>query len=263
MQTNKTNSVTRPARGSYFGYANRKLIGKFKSRKAALTAGAITVESSLDAAAQSKYLTAIRKKLVKEYEGGATLSQLSVKFDIGLPLVRRELDEFGVEIRKKGGASFDSSRDDQIVSIYLEGDKTYEEIGQQFGLTRERVRQILVKRNVKNTGRRSRQVTKVEKKIAAAYDSGTRPAELMKQYPDLTYVAIQGILKRAGVEKKPKGFFNRRSGYDETREGVVRDYLRGDDTVEIAARYGLCGPTEIYKFLKRENVPVRQVQREG
>jgi uncharacterized protein (DUF433 family) len=211
----------------------------------------------------SNVTAALRKQMAREYKEGATLTMLSVNHKLGLPVVRQTLVDAGVEIRKKGGSQpFDANRAEEMSALYKKEGLTLAEIGERFNVTRERVRQILRANGVKSLGRRERSkseqpLTTKEKKIAAAYDNGTSPAELKEKYPGLTYVSLQTILKRAGVETKPKGFFNRRKGYEKTVKGIVRDYKRGIDTGEIADRYGLCGRTEIYKFLKREQVPVR------
>lgn len=205
----------------------------------------------------------LRKQLATQYRNGATLTELSVNHKLPLPQVRQVLVDEGVEIRKKGGsAPFDPNRAEEMKRLYLDEENTLQEIGDQYGLSRERVRQILRDNGVESLGRRERPrkeppLTKKEKAIASAYDRGVRPSDLKERYPGLTYSALQSILKRAGVETKPKGYFNRRSGYEKTVTGIIRDYQRGDDTGDIADRYGLCGRTEIYKFLKREGVPVR------
>lgn len=38
-----------------------------------------------------------------------------------------------------------SDRDKEIVSLYINGDTTYQAIGEQYGISRERVRQLIVK----------------------------------------------------------------------------------------------------------------------
>jgi uncharacterized protein (DUF433 family) len=213
---------------------------------------------------KTKLTGELRKRMAKEYKDGATLTMLSVNHKLGLPVVRQALVDAGVTIRKKGGSQpFDANRAEEMADLYIKENLTLAEIGERFDLSRERVRQILRANKVKSLGRRERSkhdqpLTAQEKRIAKAYDNGTSPAELKKKYTDLTYAGLQTILKRAGVPTKPKGFFNRRDGYEKTVKGIVRDYKRGVDTAEIADRYGLCGRTEIYKFLKRENVPVRQ-----
>lgn len=210
----------------------------------------------------------LRKQLAKQYRNGATLTELSVNHQLGLPQVRQALVDEGVEIRKKGGsAPFDPNRADQMKRMYLEEEKTLQQIGDEFGVSRERVRQILRDNGVESLGRRERPrqeppLTKREKAIAAAYDRGVRPSDLKERYPGLTYSALQSILKRANIETKPKGFFNRRSGYEKTVTGIIKDYLKGEDTGVIADRYKLCGRTEIYKFLKREGIPVRHAHHE-
>ena len=38
-----------------------------------------------------------------------------------------------------------TDRDKEIVSLYINGDTTYQVIGEQYGISRERVRQLIVK----------------------------------------------------------------------------------------------------------------------
>lgn len=209
----------------------------------------------------------LQKRLANGYKGGATLNELAVKHKIGVPLVRSTLVAAGIPIRKKGGSMpFAADRAEEMTKLYEEEHLTYQEIGDRYGVTRERVRQILKDNGVESQGRRERNrqelpLTKREKAIASAYDRGVRPADLKARYPGLTYPEIQAILRRAGVETKPKGFFNRRDGYEKTVTGIIKDYLADVDTGVIAERYSLCGRTEIYKFLKREGIQVRHQHR--
>ena len=212
------------------------------------------------------------KRLVSAYENGATLAQLSEVNDISLADLREILGNAGVEIKRgrrpnvapprlgtKAPPKLDE-RTERMKVLYEEG-KTLQEIGTEFGLTRERVRQVLRDANVESQGRRKRedspeQLSAQDKKIARLYDKGTPPSELIVQF-GINYSHLQTVLKRAGVDVKPKGFFNRRPGYEKIRDGIIRDYKNGVDTQIIADRYGLCGRTEIYKFIKREGVEPR------
>ncbi len=204
--------------------------------------------------------------LAEKYENGATLSQLSEQSHLSVPEVRQQIVDAGVPIRSKGSTSSldPKQRDSQIKILYLEENKTLQEIGTSFGLTRERVRQILRNSGVESLGRRPRaaddKLTRKQAKIAKLYDEGTPPSTLMTEY-GINYPILQAILKRAGVKTKPKGYFNRRPDYEKIRGGIVTDYLAGVDTGVIAARYGLCGRTEIYKFIKREGVEPRVASR--
>jgi uncharacterized protein (DUF433 family) len=212
------------------------------------------------------------KRLVSAYENGATLAQLSEVNEISLADLREILSDAGVEIKRgrrpnvapprlgtKTPPKLDE-RTERMKLLYEEG-KTLQEIGTEFGLTRERVRQVLRDANVESQGRRKRegspeQLSAKDKKIARLYDKGTPPSELIVQF-DINYSHLQTVLKRAGVDVKPKGFFNRRPGYEKIRDGIIKDYQNGVDTQIIADRYGLCGRTEIYKFIKREGVEPR------
>jgi uncharacterized protein (DUF433 family) len=212
------------------------------------------------------------KRLVSAYENGATLAQLSEVNDISLADLREILSDAGVVIKKgrrpsvvppRLGSKTPPKLDDRsqrMKTLYEEG-KTLQEIGTEFDLSRERVRQILRGANVESQGRRKRedapdQLSTQDKKIARLYDKGTPPSELIVKF-DINYSHLQTVLRRAGIDVKPKGFFNRRPGYEGISDGIIRDYKSGVDTQVIADRYGLCGRTEIYKFIKREGVEPR------
>jgi DNA-binding CsgD family transcriptional regulator len=211
----------------------------------------------------TKITKTLVRQMVKEYKEGATLTVLSVNHKLGIPVVRSALVSAGVRIRPKGGSiPFDSQRAEKMAHLYEEEGQTYQEIGDQFGITRERVRQILRTHGVKSHGRRASPseaepaaLSRKERQIAKLYDKGTRPGEIKEQF-DISYAELQTILRKAGVPTKPKGFFNRRPNYDKIHRGVISDYKAGVDPGVIAERYGLCGRTEIYKFLNREGVPV-------
>ena len=204
------------------------------------------------------------KRLVSAYENGATLAQLSEVNDISLADLREILSDAGVVIKKGRRPSVVlprlDDRSQRMKTLYEEG-KTLQEIGTEFDLSRERVRQILRGANVESQGRRKRedapdQLSTQDKKIARLYDKGTPPSELIVKF-DINYSHLQTVLRRAGIDVKPKGFFNRRPGYEGISDGIIRDYKSGVDTQVIADRYGLCGRTEIYKFIKREGVEPR------
>lgn len=204
----------------------------------------------------------LQKKIAKEYQSGETMVVLSVRHQISVPSVRDMLVKAGVEIRKKGGTrNQDPKRAEKMAKLYREG-ATLADIGKQFGLTRERVRQILRKHGVESLGRRDtenspRPLTREQKAIAKDYENGLPPHEMFEKYPGLTATRMWGILRKAGVKGKPKGYYVRRPDYERVAKGVVEDYQKGMECADIANKYDLCGKTEIYKFLQRAGVPVR------
>lgn len=201
-------------------------------------------------------------EMVKQYRSGSTLTQVSVRNKLGVALVRRLLaDSEGEDfIRGKGASVVEDDRSETMAELYRSGE-TLQSIGTRYDLSRERVRQILRTNNVKSLGRREQKVpeklTSTEKKIAKAYDNGTRPADIISKF-DISYAEMRKIMRRAGIETKPKGFFNRRPGYDKIRKGVISDYQSGLGTGVIVSKYGLCDKTEIYKFIEREGIVPRQ-----
>lgn len=211
-----------------------------------------------------KTINDLTQRMAREYGKGKTLTQLAQAHGMRLSDVRTSLVDAGVTIRRRGGNTpTDKKRITDMKRLYLEERLTYQQIGDIYDLTRQRVQQILRGAGVKPLARRAaddtapRKLTKEEKRIAALYDKGTRPADILDEF-GITYSTLQTILRHANIPVKPKGFFNRRPDYERIHKGVVRDYKKGIDPGVITKRYGLCGPTEIYKFIKREGITPRK-----
>lgn len=149
----------------------------------------------------------------------------------------------------------DNERLAKMKKMYAD-DHTLQQVGDEFGLSRERVRQILSGAGVetRDAGPRPQtELTKTEKKIAKLYDKGEKsPSDLMMEY-DITYYSLRRILKRAGVDLKPKGYFVRGPEYDKADE-VVRDYKAKMKIKDIAKKYGFPAPTKVYQILRRKGI---------
>jgi DNA-binding CsgD family transcriptional regulator len=88
--------------------------------------------------------------ILREVNKGRTRTEVAVSLGIHPQTVSRYCHEFGVECLDSRGRPETQlfERNQQIVAFYMEH-HTLEEVGQRFGITRERVRQILNKCGVK------------------------------------------------------------------------------------------------------------------
>lgn len=163
---------------------------------------------------------------------------------------------------KKGIADMDRAREMQ--RLYETQGWTMERIGRKYKVTRERVRQILLKLGAttrNNPARRESKFDRLEKlvpaiksrrlgKVAAAKKArigmGTMDAFLSQRHPELMHLPHV----RKGQEK-----------HRERNDGIAADYKAGMPVADIASKYGMKTPSAIptmYLVLRRRGVPLRQ-----
>jgi transposase-like protein len=146
---------------------------------------------------------------------------------------------------------------------YLAGE-TLKQIGDDYGLTRERVRQVLRKIGVPSLGLRpehcvkARELTPDEMAAARAYERGALLKDVAARFgvqPHRVYAAA----KRLGIPRKQPGDAVRRKDHDLVATTVAALYRRGVSTEEIAKRFGWSHRTYVYHWLKRAGVePARK-----
>lgn len=101
--------------------------------------------------------------IANSYQQGNTLIACAKKHGVGVMAVYSALDRNGVEVRPQGriklnGYASKRDRDAALIEMRARGE-TYESVGQAFGLTRERVRQVLAQHAPHLCYRQNRQVT--------------------------------------------------------------------------------------------------------
>ena len=155
----------------------------------------------------------------------------------------------------------ESDRDVSIIQRYLSGD-TLQEIGDDFGITRERVRQLLRKMNIPSLGYRDRHknkaapVTDFEREIAQAYAvDRTSPRELCEEY-GIGQGRLYTILRRTGTHRLPRGRWLVRDDDAEITEKIVSMYRQGARGEDIAIAVGLGSSSNIYPYLRKAGVSV-------
>ena len=144
---------------------------------------------------------------------------------------------------------------------YLAGE-TLREIAEDFGLTRERVRQILRSSNIPSLGFRARHrraakpITDREREIAGVYaDGATRPADICETY-GITASRLKLILDRTKTPSFPVGHWLTHTDDAERTAKVKKLYDAGVKTAEIARLVGLNHQTHVYRYLSKGGVRV-------
>ena len=123
---------------------------------------------------------------------------------------------------------------DQVIAMYQAG-KTMAEIGQEFGLTRQRICQVLQKNKVKVDSRRGRRPVPqetIDTYVAEAVrlNSKRDAAETLGVSVD----AITRALRRSGVRLRSQNKFTN----EEAKGDITRRYNSGEKLRVIAESYG-------------------------
>lgn len=146
-----------------------------------------------------------------------------------------------------------NDRSQRMARMYQDG-QTLQQIGDQFNITRERVRQILRKQDVPSEGHRAYSVAaKAEKAVLRLTREGYTIPQIAKAVGDCQ-MNVRQVLKRAGV----KAVRAKRQPEPETlikaREVAV-DYKAGMLGSDIAEKHNIPQP-HIYRLLRLVNVDV-------
>lgn len=79
-------------------------------------------------------------KVIQQYEAGATVAQIASKYASSVSPISRILYQAGVRMRSSGVDQ------DEVIRL-CEGMRTYQQVGDELGVSQERVRQILISKS--------------------------------------------------------------------------------------------------------------------
>lgn len=208
-------------------------------------------------------------KIIAAYSAGATVSEIAATLEDGVGNIYYALRRAGVQLRgdKKGrkGKPKTSQRDAEIIEAHERG-YTLEQIGNQFSITRERVRQILVRAGVTDrNGFEGRQAaTEIrDAKIATDYVGGAKFADLAVMH-GLSYSTVKDLMRQHPISREAyMARVPRRIKTSKARQlapTFAEAYRAGATVKEISAAYGI-SVTSVYNRLKEHGCEMRRVGR--
>ena len=195
---------------------------------------------------------------------------------ISLSTVCRYIRQAGGELRRgapKGRQSSrrgvaDKQRAQEMQARYL-GGETLQQIGDSYGITRERVRQILRKFNVPSLGNRPEHYQKAHPLTAAEIEAvelykRDTPPTVACERTGIAQYQLRAALRRLGVEAKGTGYWLTRSDDAEITERTCALYLQGLGATEIVRLVPqLKFPERVYRYLKKGGVAPRNDRQRG
>jgi Mor family transcriptional regulator len=193
---------------------------------------------------------AIRQRIAAEYLGGAAMTALADRYDIGIRRVRQVLVEQRVPIRRPGSSISDVEmrrRDARIAREYARG-ALITDLAERYELGTSTIHLILSRQHVPRRGQSSVSPARARQRnerIVNGYQQGKSVAELAKRH-GMSSAGVEHVLKRRGVYEKQWS-----SGGDEKRRRdarVIAAYRRGASAVDLAQRFNLARQT-IYQIL--------------
>lgn len=198
-----------------------------------------------------------------QYDSGLSAGTIAAEHGKSYATVVRYIRAVGGTIRPRGKQKtehgvLDTSRAEAMRERYL-GGETLQQIGDDYGLTRERVRQILRKTNVDSLGhrpehcRQAHELTANELRAVELYQKDMSPAEV-KAETGVSHAHLYAALKRLSIPRKGAGHWLRKA----EDADVVALYIAGVKPAEIAERLGFAHATYVYRYLARAGVKPRK-----
>jgi len=186
--------------------------------------------------------------MLERYQGGESVAELASSYGVSLSAVYTYLNKCGVEFRRGRHAlsKWESSEGSRLAEMY-EGGMTLREVGEEFGISGERVRQILSGLEVST---RSRKVGELEG-LEEMASRGMRLKEIAEEF-GISDSAVSKRLRKRGLKVAyvPRVSWDWRSAEKDYLEGVLSLPL-------IAEKYGIYSYNAIVDVMDRLGHPRR------
>ena len=194
-------------------------------------------------------------EVIQLYQSGRTLRQVADAFAIGVDRVLKVLKRNHIPRRPRGnGPGAPSARHFQIAAVYQSG-KTLEATGKIFGITRERVRQVLVKVGVPSR-RVARFSSALGDRVARLYQRG-QTIEAAAAAVGVSAFTARNMLVERGIERRTGASgANLRPLIRKRHEAMVRLYQRGKTFKEVANAFQT-STTSVQRVLNRLGIERR------
>lgn len=162
---------------------------------------------------RTERVIAFGREIAPAYTGGATVQELAAQHNTSVNAVYHALRLAEVPRRRVGASRGfrDQERTNKIIALYTEHEKTLEEIGAEFGISKQRVEQILRKGGIKRQrtgGRIAEPLSPLEIRLMEDYEAGLRPREIREKHhmDEASFYAIfPRAQRRWTAEKRKKG----------------------------------------------------------
>lgn len=198
------------------------------------------------------------KEMGAMYLGGASVLDIAAVFNKQPATVRRHLVESGIQIRRPGprGKQLISRRNAEIVQAYTSG-KTLLEVAGEHGITRERVRQILVRAGVRERHRGVEERDARHAAMATAYINGATIEDLARAF-GLSLGTVTAIVRGHPLSSD---FYKKNSTRGaRTRSlapAMAEAYRLGATIHEIAERFDF-SPMTVHRALRLQGIGRRK-----
>lgn len=218
------------------------------------------IESGVTIRPRTRKIDVKAAEIIADYQAGYAVLDLSVKYGFGTSAVSALLRRNGVKAQKSGVAQKAGNtlrlkqdaapRIERIMELRAQG-KTGDQIGAEFGITRERVRQI-----VSVSGRmeefRERPFSPEQLAILKEYETGSALHEVASKL-GVSDPTVRKWLQRAGITIRHK--IPRHSEETKRRAVLAGElYRQGKKGREIAEAIGCKRPDEVYRYLQMAGV---------
>ena len=188
-------------------------------------------------------------EVINAYEGGKSLLALATELGTGQSTLRKWFIRNGVNVIRGRNARKrqQDGRIPRIMEMRKEG-ATLEQIGEEFGITRERVRQLVVKAGLTKEFA-ERPPTPFEVQVFEEYKAGAS-IDFVASKLGICSATARSWLVKYGYEIRPsRKRLKQRAERDRLAAQIAERYHAGENTGDIAKAFGFSQPAQIYRYL--------------
>lgn len=194
---------------------------------------------------------------LRAYEDGASILEIATSEGVATQTVRNWLKRQGVTIRRgRGKKRKPDQRIPEIMAMRKEG-ATLQEIGDHFGITRERVRQLVIKAGLSKEFE-DRPPTPFETAAFEEYKSGASLDWLAQELGVAASTARSRLIKNGYKVRPSRKKLKAKAERERLAAQIAERYQSGEKTPSIAKAFGFKKPEQIYRYLAIAGVRPRR-----